>query len=103
MKRFGGFICINKHQYALSDSTQSFGDSVPLQKQLQIRLCVKSHYPTGKDENFFLATTTFYNKAGSQQPHTTAKPDEIKLLNSGSESKAAAKSSRKAAPSTHYI
>ena len=121
MKWFRGFIYISKHQYALVDSMQSSGDSMHLQNQLWIRLCVKPHYRIGKDENSFLkhtksavifqcnwkdeATTTFHNKPGSQQPNitakiSTAKTDEIRLLNFGSGNKAAAKSSQKTALST---
>lgn len=67
----------------------SFGDSMHLYNQLWIRLCVKPHYPIGKDEKSFLkymnsaiifqinwkdeATTTFHNKPGNQQPNITAK------------------------------
>lgn len=67
----------------------SFGDSMHLYNQLWIRLCVKPHYPIGKDEKSFLkymnsaiifqinwkdeATTTFHNKPGNQQPNVTAK------------------------------
>lgn len=118
MKWFRGYICIRKHQYALLDRMQPSGDSMHLQNQLWIRLCVKPHYPAGKDENSFLkhmksaiifqsnwkdeATTTFHNKPGSQKPNTTAKistpkTDEIRLLNFGSGNKAAAKSSQKTA------